>query len=106
MTDAYALASPHADRADEAPGVPLRPCARCGVLRVTPCPCARAQRLSVPQCRALEMVARAGSASVSRNEASAATSLVRRGLLSREDDEPVIYTLTGAGRALWLEMTS
>jgi hypothetical protein len=52
------------------------------------------------------MVARAGSASVNRNEASAATSLVRRGLLSREDDEPVIYTLTGAGRALWLEMTS
>lgn len=104
--DAYALASPGAEDADEAPGVPLRPCPRCGVLRVTPCQCAKVKHLTVAQHRALALVASAGSTSVNSHQNSAARSLVVRGLLSRRGIEPVVFSLTGAGHALLREMTS
>lgn len=103
--DGYALSSPYVESADEAPGIPCAPCPRCGVLLLSPCTCARVQHLTPAQFRALDLIARTGPASVGPHQNSAARSLVTRGLLSRRGIEPVVFALTGAGRALLRELT-
>lgn len=102
--DGYALSSPHVESADEAPGVPCAECPRCGSLRLSPCPCIKAAHLSPTQQRVLALVGQQVVTSVGFGESSAAASLVRRGLLDRQGIEPVIYSLTKPGLALWREL--
>jgi DTW domain-containing protein YfiP len=104
VTDAYALASPHADRADEAPGIPLRSCPRCRRSFVQTCPCSLVPELTHAAKLLLVHLRRRSWLPVGYGRHAAA--LASYGLLEMWGANPTKYSLTPLGQALAREAMS
>lgn len=97
--DAFALASPFAEDADEAPGVPVLTCDRCLRSYVQACPCATVPRLTQAAWYLLRRIAR-GHQVLPQGRGQQAQRLASWGLVTRLGYEPARYSLTPLGAAL------
>lgn len=104
MTDAYALSSPHAEDADEAPGVPVHTCDRCRRSYVRTCPCALVPELTHAAKLLLVHLRRRSWLPVGYGRHARA--LADYGLLEMWGANPTKYSLTPLGQALAREAMS